>query len=127
MEEIKFRGKRVDNGEWVCGYYVTYGWAGKQKPYIVPDYASDLYAFEVDPETVGQYTGLKDKNGVEIYEGDILEEEPWYYFEVVWDSEWAKFKLQWKTKGYQYPEWNRGIEMVVIGNIYENSDLLKED
>ena len=63
MREIKFRGERVDNGEWVYGYYFQLG----SHHYI----RSDIHVWEVHPETVGQYTGLKDKNGVEIYEDDM--------------------------------------------------------
>ena len=82
----------------------------------------DMWSLE-DVELM-QYTGLKDKNGVDIYEGDILEEEKGYFFEVKYEKKRAMFVLEWKTKACQYPEWNRGIKMEIIGNIYENKELL---
>lgn len=112
-------------GEWVYGYYIRYGWTHQEKDYIVPLYASDLYAKEVIPETVGQYTGLTDKNGKKIFEEDIIK---WGLKPCVvkLDECNASFCLYLygtiKISGF-----NRDTMKLkeVIGNIYDNPELLK--
>jgi hypothetical protein len=68
MREIEFRGKRIDTGEWVYGAFIPFS----EEPKI----QTHVDAVEIDPNTVGQYTGLKDRNGVKIFEGDIADLGP---------------------------------------------------
>lgn len=137
LREIIFRGKRLDNGEWVEGYYVYLGPVTLERAYIIPFYASALYTYEVDPSTVGQFTGLLDKNGKRIFEGDIVR----LYFidaeevgEIVWDEERCRVAY-FSPDGDIYGV-DGTVEIEIIGNIHDggfgdfihdNPELLKED
>lgn len=124
MREILFRGKRVDNGEWVFGYYVEqYG----AKEIYLPDGVDSELGFDhysVIPETVGQFTGLTDKNDKRIFEGDILNGMGGLHL-VYFDTslawfEWAKICGNWSES---FSGW--ASEYEVIGNIHDNTELLK--
>ena len=132
MREILFRGKREDNGEWVYGYYSRFGYTDKEKDYIIPHYASDLYAFEIIPETVGQYTGLTDKNGTKIFEGDIVTTDiarPYLIVEFrdgcfmfnCNDGDKDYYDIMLPILDEQQTVYKHGE---VIGNIHDNPELL---
>lgn len=137
MREILFRGKRKDNGKWVYGFYALFAsnkglkhgiYTGIENGCVIP--------YEVDPETIGQFTGLTDRNGKKIFEGDIVKE---------WSSHW-KTPLKTEINIYEVvceylgslhlirkteygenstPLYRRSV-VEVIGNIYDSPELLGE-
>ena len=125
MREPLYRGKRVDNNEWVYGWYAPLVCNDKTIiPNIRDKNGSD---WKVIPETVGQYTGLTDKNGKMIFEGDIVRYGDTIH-EVVFEQRngTAYFGLVYsmiETLPFGYYQDLNQIE--VIGNIHDNSELLK--
>ena len=131
IREVIFRGKRTDNGEWVCGYYTKARYfLNKKEMHII--FEPDVEAFphceftgyeEVLPETVGQYTGLTDKNGKRIFEGDIIvvEGEKWCVGYDDMRARFALFHTSWELMR-NIPNY---CEREVIGNIHDNSKILK--
>lgn len=143
MRKIFFRGKRVDNGKWVCGYYVL-----RKRPYfkdkganfehiicdnlVIDDFNDKQFVdtipitYSVDPETIGQYTGLTDMNGNKIFEKDIIHIGR-YTGIVKWDNDSARFALYQKDvismiSGFNADTMNMAL---VIGNIHDTPELLK--
>lgn len=122
MRTIKFRGKRLDNGEWIYGSYVPhYNFFGTIKDEMVDENGN---LFEVAPSTVGQYTGLKDKNGKEIYEDDILLDESGAYAVVYYSM--GSFCVDF-GEGFDLQYFTDSIHEIcyVAGNIHDNPELLK--
>lgn len=151
--EILFRGKRVDNGEWIEGYLFDDGLPKPKRFFIggfgiyeydgIPNqWAINRQDFtEVDPDTICQYTGLTDKRGKKIWEGDIIK----YHFGEVYapvkfgeyqscfdstSTSHVGFYVDWdknhnfrKDLGY----WIKLVDAEVVGNIFENPELLEEE
>ena len=116
--EIKFRGKSLNTGLWSYGDLRQDNI--RRKAYV---------EYEVDPETIWQFSGMKDANGKEIYEGDIIESRGFRHI-VEYDAKQARFS----AKNINGPrddgssitqQWIDECEKVVIGNIYDNPELIK--
>ena len=133
MREILFRGKRLDNGEWVYGDFVR-GNERKSLRDSIFVYDSETQSFndyEINPSTLGQYTGLTDKNGKRIFEGDIAKVLQGKDKDIAYVGfENGAFMLYPKTGNiyertlwsYWYNDW----DVEVIGNIHENPELLEK-
>lgn len=122
MREILYRGKRKDTGEWVNGY--LYRISEKLNPFIML-IDSNAESHEVISETIGWYTGLADKNGVKIFEGDIVRyngEKHIVVFETRGETGYFGIKIEHlETWGF-CPSAPAKL-MEVIGNIHDNPEL----
>ena len=139
MREILFRGKRIDNEDWTEGHLIK-----EPYDYCIQHYETvDLNNFRrikigVVPETVGQYTGLTDKNGKKIFEGDIVRQyneglDNEYLYDlsadigrVFWYQEGTRFLRTSKLFPDDCPKICAHCEYEIIGNVHDNPELLEE-
>ena len=136
MREILFRGKRLDNGAWETGSLVIVRMDCHDAQYYIADKMTG-YHTPVDPSTVGQYTGLTDKNGKGIFEGDVVS-QIWYDYEEPRDTSFGEvvyceydcsFSVMDDEKDEIVPLGSCAAyvwEVEVIGNVHDNPELLEK-
>lgn len=148
MDRYLYKAKRLDNGEWVQGYYVKGLNMYDKEAYLIFEPTTIFYSSgetdgwsEVDPSTICQCTGLKDKNGKLIWENDILHNGN--YFVVKWNESCSRFDIvlnkfhnipigkwepmicDWKTNDFK--EYRKVVDYEVIGNVFDNPELLESE
>lgn len=121
----EYRGKRIDNGEWVYGAYSDYNWhpdEGVVKEPSIINYEDDCLWCQVIPETVGLDIGIKDRNGKSMFDGDIVEyrEE---YGQIEYHEDEAMYVVSFDT---WFTDFDHicGIDVEVVGNVYDNPAML---
>ena len=130
--EIIFKAKRLDNGEWIDGYYMN---VVPHRHEIVnyipiedPNAFTQYPIYRIDPTTLSQFTGLTDRNGIKIFENDIVEilaEDGYFYLH--WEKDTARFIMENYSDRFSVDfdnYWSHEIE--VCGNIFDNRELLGE-
>lgn len=144
MREILFRGKRIDNGVWVEGYYIqAKHYLTEEQLHIIVELYAEAFprreftgCSEVNDKTIGQYTGLKDKNGQRIFEGDLVQAVlpqttaqmgfTWPIMPVVFRD--GAFGLQDQRGGVTpFKSFAPRVTFEVKGNIHDNPELIQEE
>lgn len=128
MREILFRGKRKDNGKWAYKYLYIRNDGQYEISFYSKYFDFERFTYDVIPETVGQYIGLTDKNGKKIFEGDILKNiESDEIIDICYSGCSFRYSYNNSIYGYGVDDIKEGLltdEFEIIGNIYDNPELL---
>lgn len=137
MREILFKGKRKDNNEWIVGYYFK-SWSCKDgKRYdvhLIHNYELDD-AYEIYPDTLCQLTHMTDINGDRLWENDIVESlSNTFVLQVVWSDEYQEFLFKnieggcsfIECKARELSSYTRDKKIKIVGNVFDDFDLIKE-
>ena len=141
IREIKFRAKTVNEGEWIYGMTISRGTIARKKDDLFMEVSEGKWK-GIIPETLCQFTGLRDIKGNEIYDGDILDTKTsnlvpnGYSFICKWIESGFALEYQGRTYGVKesnrwmnkYPLCQKNVEdLLIMGNIYDNPELVKHD
>lgn len=126
IENIKFKGKRLDGKGWVCGYF----YEENGNIYIIENRQKESMlnrniTYQVDPSTVCQFTGMKDKTGNDVWEGDLVRESYELLdidnlYEVIYIEEDGAFAFKCINKADNYEPYINVADTVVVGNKFDN-------
>lgn len=127
QREILFRGREILGGPWHEGFYLRDG----ARAWILSEGIMDLNATQILPETIGQYTGLDDKNGVKVFEGDVVRVQA-YFEDIEVKFESSSFCAYRKNKGLKeniivFLSDIHPSRLEVIGNIHDNPNILNQE
>ena len=115
--EIKFRAKRLDNNQWVIGYYLPTQYGEKHFIYFALEFLNEHTRIEIDIKTLGQYTGFVDINGIKIFEGDVV------HISGIGNYEITDIRKDFDMLVNAIVD---GDLNEIVGNIYENPELITE-
>ncbi|MBQ1653104.1 MAG: hypothetical protein IIT61_03135 [Bacteroidales bacterium] len=127
MRTIKFRGKSCSDGDWFYGNLYDYDKDGRT--HIC---GLERGCLNIDPNTVGQFTGLVDKDGKEIFEGDVIQDDYYNKHLIQYDEQEACFVAcllpitKFSSRGNVSQNWINEFDKVVIGNIHDNPELIEK-
>ena len=129
MREILFKAKCADNGKWLLSVNLIQEYRDGIKKVYFPKGVGKSECFEIIPDTLGQYTGLTDKNGKKIFGGDIVrDEQSGYEYAIKWFTDYACYALADRRGNMVFDAYEIDMflnDLIVVGNIHDNSEYME--